>query len=283
MASNSTIFSAKVNTVGLAFAALLVMHRCFMIAMITSSFLLGYLCYYIVACYIRLIAFNVERPKRLLQVELDVEKVSRKTAWYIKIFGTPNWFNVPICHCHCIDFRMKAAGKQKLVNSKRMFGHLCQALIELNEVFSFPVLVFLTLRLISSAFSLYVAIYGLVNAHNLFFRSVVPTFATLSTLGLVSILIIFRTADLPIIQVRGGRKYYRITHLIVSALWLLNVLLFPPKQMRKLRERIFNILNEEKDLDMDMELEVFMKSHIALFIPDLICKWNSFLNTDTLV
>jgi hypothetical protein len=26
--------------------------------------------------------------------------------------------------------------------------------------------------------------------------------------------------------------------------------------MRKLRERIFNILNEEKDVDMNMELEV---------------------------
>jgi hypothetical protein len=32
--------------------------------------------------------------------------------------------------------------------------------------------------------------------------------------------------------------------------------------MRELRERIFGILNEEKDLDMDMELEVFIPTLI---------------------
>ena len=35
--------------------------------------------------------------------------------------------------------------------------------------------------------------------------------------------------------------------------------------MRKLRERVFNILNEENDFDMDTELEVFMKFFTTLF------------------
>jgi gustatory receptor len=35
--------------------------------------------------------------------------------------------------------------------------------------------------------------------------------------------------------------------------------------MRELRERIFSILNEEKDLDMDMELEVF--THALNYFP----------------
>ena len=35
--------------------------------------------------------------------------------------------------------------------------------------------------------------------------------------------------------------------------------------MRKLREGVFNILNEENDLDVDTELEVFMKFYTTLF------------------
>jgi hypothetical protein len=106
---------------------------------------------------------------------------------------------------------MDDTGKKQLRKSKIMFGHLCQALIELNKVFSIPVLVTLTLRLISSAVSLYVAIYGLMNAHNLFFRALVPSFATLSTLGLFTVFIIFRTADLPIIQVKESKEIF-MTH-----------------------------------------------------------------------
>ena len=43
--------------------------------------------------------------------------------------------------------------------------------------------------------------------------------------------------------------------------------------MRELRERIFSILNEEKDLDMDMEFEVFTRTRIKLFFELFICKW----------
>lgn len=185
-----------------------------MVVTIIGSFLLGYLCYYIVSCYIRLIILNVERPQRLLGVKMLVEKVSetRKSAWYtfrysiIFIFANISWFS-----CSNYSFitarinrriPVKETRKQKLKNSKRMFGYLCEALIELNQVFSLPVLVFLTLRLISTAFSLYVAINGLVNANNLTFRALVPAFATISAVGLFSILIVFRAADLPIIQVR---------------------------------------------------------------------------------
>ncbi|XP_046636099.1 putative gustatory receptor 28b [Daphnia pulicaria] len=205
LVSNPTIFNSKIQTAGLAFAVLNVISRCIMIVMVMGSFLLCYLCYYIVSCYIRLIILNLERPQRLPEVEMLVEKVSetRKTAW------------IPV-----MDTR-----KQKLKNSQRMFGYLCEALVEMNQAFSFPVLIFLTLRLISSAFSLYVAISGLLNANNLIFRALVPAFAMISIVGLFGILIVFRAADLPIIEMRG------------------------------LRERIFSILNEEKDLDMDMELK----------------------------
>jgi hypothetical protein len=54
-----------------------------MIVMVMGSFLLSYLCYFIVSCYIRLIALNLERPQRLPEVEMRLENVSetRKTAW----------------------------------------------------------------------------------------------------------------------------------------------------------------------------------------------------------
>ncbi|EFX66300.1 hypothetical protein DAPPUDRAFT_116535 [Daphnia pulex] len=223
MVSNPTIFNSKVQTAGLAFAVLNVISRCIMIVMVMGSFLLSYLCYYIVSCYIRLIMSNLERLQRLSEVEMLVEMVSetRKTAW------------IPMSYTR----------KQKLKNSKRMFGYLCEALVELNQAFSFPVLIFLTLRLISSAFSLYVAISGLLNANNLILRALVPSFATISIIGLFGILIVFRAADLPIIQ------------------------------MRELRERIFSILNEEKDLDMDMELEVIF----FLLIPTCAYKAVAFL------
>jgi hypothetical protein len=103
---------------------------------------------------------------------------------------------------------VKDTGKQKLKNSKRMFGYLCEALVELNKAFSFPALVFLTLRLISSAFSLYVAISGLLNADNLIFRALIPAFAMISIIGLFGILIVFRAADLPIIQVRDETNVF---------------------------------------------------------------------------
>ncbi len=214
MVSNPTIFNSKVQTAGLAFTVLNLIARCIMIVMVMGSFLLSYLCYYIISCYIRLIILNLERPQRLPEVEMLVEKVSetRKTAWYIGstffkneyqlIFMLQSNFHLSVnCRIPVKDTR-----KQKLKKSKRMFEFLCEALVELNKAFSFPVLIFLTLRLISSAFSLYVAISGLLKADNLIFRALVPAFAIITIVGLFGILIVFRAADLPIIQVSQRRN-----------------------------------------------------------------------------
>ncbi len=81
-----------------------------------------------------------------------------------------------------------------------MYGHVCDALAELNAVFSFPATAFLCLRLISSAFSLYVSIYGILNS-NTFLKSVVPATITFGIIGFLSILIVFNAADMPIKQV----------------------------------------------------------------------------------
>ena len=70
----------------------------------------------------------------------------------------------------------------------------------MNAVFSFPSIVFLLLRLLSSAFSLYVTIYGIINS-NEFLQSIVPATATFSVIGFLTILVVFHAADMPIIQV----------------------------------------------------------------------------------
>lgn len=78
MASNSSLFDMKVKVTGFIPTVLIVISRCFTMAMLTGSFFLNYLCYLIVSCYIRLIALNMERPQPLL-VDIPVETM--KTAW----------------------------------------------------------------------------------------------------------------------------------------------------------------------------------------------------------
>lgn len=83
MASNSSLFDMKVKVAGFIPTVLIVISRCFTMAMLTGSFFLNYLCYLIVSCYIRLIALNMERPQRLL-VDMPMENISvetMKTAW----------------------------------------------------------------------------------------------------------------------------------------------------------------------------------------------------------
>lgn len=90
--------------------------------------------------------------------------------------------------------------RDQLRKSKRLFGYLCASLIELNKVFSLPALVFLTTRLLSTAFCLYILIYSLMNA-NSFLLMLSPVVATFSIVNLINIVALFLATDLPIIQV----------------------------------------------------------------------------------
>ena len=90
--------------------------------------------------------------------------------------------------------------RDQLRKSKRLFGYLCESLIEMNKVFSVPVLIFLTTRLISIAFCLYIIIYSLLNA-NSFLLKLIPIVITFCIVSLVNILCLFLAADLPINQV----------------------------------------------------------------------------------
>ncbi|KAI9565951.1 hypothetical protein GHT06_009749 [Daphnia sinensis] len=208
MLSNVGLFPAKMKHDGMIFAVLVLINRSFMVMMLMSSFLLVYFCYYIVACYIRLVALDMKRPFQLSPVEKITGAKAKTIAWM-----------------QVNDTKTVLSWKYKWKQSKRMFGDLCKALSELNEVFSLPSLVFLTLRLISSAFSLYVTIYGSLRTNNAFIQALAPACAVNFTTGFLSILVVLKGIETPIIE------------------------------FKHLRQRIFSVLNEEPDIQMDDEFE----------------------------
>ena len=106
-----------------------------------------------------------------------------------------------------VDTNAILGWKYKLRNSKRIFGYLCEAITDLNQVFSFPALIFLTLRLVSSAFSLYITIYGLMNTKNEFLQVLIPACVTSSTVGFLSVLVVLKATESPIIQVRDSETF----------------------------------------------------------------------------
>ncbi|KAK4018993.1 hypothetical protein OUZ56_001028 [Daphnia magna] len=137
------------------------------------------------------------------------------------------------------DTKTVLSWKYKLKQSKRIFGDLCKTLSELNKVFSLPSLVFLTLRLISSAFSLYVTIYGSLRTDNAFIQALAPACAVSFTTGFLSILVVLKGIETPILE------------------------------FKHLRQKIFSILNEEPDIQMDDEFEVRISksgSHLYIFL-----------------
>lgn len=102
----------------------------------------------------------------------------------------------------------------KLKLSKKAFCYLCNALTELNDIFSLPALLFLVLRLISTAYCLYITIYGLLS-NNPFLQKLAPQTAAFALIGFVNILVVFRAADMPINQVGRVNKYPAINVIIV--------------------------------------------------------------------
>lgn len=108
------------------------------------------------------------------------------------------------------DTKTVLSWKYKLKQSKRIFGDLCKTLSELNKVFSLPSLVFLTLRLISSAFSLYVTIYGSLRTDNAFIQALAPACAVSFTTGFLSILVVLKGFEMPILEVRLFYHFYNI-------------------------------------------------------------------------
>lgn len=155
------------------------------------------------------------------------------------------------------DTKTVLSWKYKLKRSKRLFGDLCKALTELNQVFSLPSLVFLTLRLISSAFSLFVTIYGTLRTNNAFIQDLAPACAVNFTTGFLSILIVLRAIETPMIEVR----FLFNLNMIVNSKHMHRMLTF--LQFKHLRQRIFSILNEETDIQMDDEFEVDSLAYIC--------------------
>lgn len=101
-----------------------------------------------------------------------------------------------------VDINAMLNWKYKLRHSKRTFGYICKAIADFNDVFSIPALIFLILKLVSSAFSLYATIYGVMNTSNDFLQSLIPEFVTCSIFGFLSVLLVLTATELPIIQVR---------------------------------------------------------------------------------
>lgn len=92
---------------------------------------------------------------------------------------------------------------EKLRQSKRGFCCLCRALTELHYAMSFPSLILLLMRLLSTAFCLYATLYGLFVSDNRLVQKLAPGMASIALVGLVGMLILLRAADLPSHQVVG--------------------------------------------------------------------------------
>ena len=97
--------------------------------------------------------------------------------------------------------------KMKIKKAKKSFEYLCDALTELNMVFSFPVFLSLMARVFLSSFALYVSVYGIMS-DNEFLKRVLPQTTTVCFVGCANIFIVLRSADLPINQVRMSYILY---------------------------------------------------------------------------
>lgn len=84
--SNLVLFPSKLKYEGTIFAVFILINRSFMVMLLMSSFLLAYFCYYIVACYIRLLALDMKRPFRLTPVEKITGAKAKTIAWYLNKF-----------------------------------------------------------------------------------------------------------------------------------------------------------------------------------------------------
>lgn len=90
--------------------------------------------------------------------------------------------------------------KNKLKKNKKIFEYICEAMAELNSVFSVPALVVVTLRMISLSVGLYVVIYGVVSG-NKFMKNIVPASFLFSIVGFLNTVTVFSAIDYPINQV----------------------------------------------------------------------------------
>lgn len=105
----------------------------------------------------------------------------------------------------CWDNTLTTMCKEKLKKSKKIFGHLCLALAELNHVFSLPAFIYLSLKMVSSAFYLYIVIYGLIS-DNEFLRKMVSAATVFCLLGFGFIITVCCAAELPMNQVSGFKR-----------------------------------------------------------------------------
>lgn len=118
-----------------------------------------------------------------------------------------------------VDTNAILSWKYKLRHSKRMFGYLCEAITNLNQVFSYSVLVFLTLRLVSSAFSLYIIINGLMNNNNEFFKVLIPACVANSIVSFLSVFVVLKATESPNVQVRQKTNLLKHFRLLVYVLF----------------------------------------------------------------
>ena len=104
-----------------------------------------------------------------------------------------------------IYFFHRSVNMKILKQSAHIFNYLCQASAELNCIFSIPVLLMLTLRLVSATTYSYFFIYSIVQSNevvkNMNMTSLIPVFAIMILLDWTLILVILSAADTPIYQV----------------------------------------------------------------------------------
>ena len=87
-----------------------------------------------------------------------------------------------------------------LKQSAQIFNYLCQASSELNCILSIPILLTLTLRLVSSTSSSYFLIYSIIQS-NEFLKIMTSFMPIMILLDWTLILVILSAADMPIYQV----------------------------------------------------------------------------------
>lgn len=99
--------------------------------------------------------------------------------------------------------------RNKLKRSRKIFGYLCTAIVDLNNIFALPAFILLSLRLISTSICLCITIIGLMS-NNVVLIKLVPATATFCLVGVLSILLVCIAADLPVKQVNTERDIEKL-------------------------------------------------------------------------